>query len=221
MVNKAFIDLAINCIFPHIKSGEFLPKNCTYGAVMNKVDYADGQYSGPHSTQDLLKAKVGGAFGDPAKLDIWKEVHGVDSLAVPGALDQALSWWGRILPGPNVIRIGLSNDGSPIKETTPCAAIIKRCRFYGNDFFFEHLPEDGGIEAQVPKIKEMYKAIHGLNPMPHYHYEPPSPPLPPPPPPPPPDPELEPQSCYEKYIAGRPFWKWQLGKFIGCLFGKD
>jgi len=25
------------------------------------------------------------------------------------------------------------------------------------------------------------------------------------------------KSCYEKYIADRPFWKWQIGAFIRCL----
>jgi hypothetical protein len=38
----------------------------------------------------------------------------------------------------------------------------------------------------------------------------------PPEPEPPPPPE---RSCYEKYIKGRPIRKWQVGKFIKCLFG--
>jgi len=46
--------------------------------------------------------------------------------------------------------------------------------------------------------------------------EPPTPePIPPEPIPPIPP---KPQSCYEKYIKGRPISKWQLGAFIKCIF---
>ena len=47
----------------------------------------------------------------------------------------------------------------------------------------------------------------------------PEPPMPPTPPQPPAPPEPTPEkSCYEKYIADRPMSKWQVWKFLKCLF---
>jgi len=95
-------------------------------------------------------------------------------------------------------------------------------------FGFEYLPKavnaDQCSAKGIAAISEEYMEKWGELPENYGRYpddwvEPtPPPPEPPEPPPPPPPPE---KSCYKKFIADRPFWKWQLGKFIACLVGKN
>jgi len=96
-------------------------------------------------------------------------------------------------------------------------------------FGFEYLPKavnkDECSAKGVAAISEEYMAKWGELPENYGNYpddwvEPIPPPIPPAPPEPP-TPPISEKSCYKKFIADRPFWKWQLGKFIACLFGKN
>jgi hypothetical protein len=93
-------------------------------------------------------------------------------------------------------------------------------------FGFEYLPKAvNKDECSAKGVKAISEEYHtkwgtwpenwGKYPDDYVEPEPPKPPEPEPPIPPTPEPE---KSCYEKFIAGRPFWKWQIGKFIQCLF---
>jgi hypothetical protein len=131
------------------------------------------------------------------------------------------------------------------------AEMIKRALTYKNQFIFEHLPKGGDPACQQKILAAIFKALYAVEPEEKYHYEPPPPtetrivcidslrrPTPyclrtktiqvpvgsqdpglcdihtsPPPP--------ESKSCFDKYIAGRPISKWQIRRFIACLFGRD
>ncbi len=232
----SFRALAKSVIFPFLRDDRIDAENSTYGATMKDAPYVNGEYTGNAGVLDQLKGDVGEAFGDAAKLAIWKEVHGcgkggLNALVPPNRVDQALTWWAR--PHDNGIRIWLSDDG--VKDgTSACdraedgartsaemwTKLARLTMQYRNDFAYEHLPQSADMACQAATLKAIYHAIHGVYPPEKWHYEPPVPPEPPPPEPPepplPPEPKL---SCYEKYIKDRPVSKWQLGKFIKCLFG--
>jgi len=75
----------------------------------------------PVSVLDLVKADVGNEFGDPAKLDIYKEIHACGRpLATPDSsrpyghqVDQACYWW-----GGHPIRKIFSDDGVKTGDST-------------------------------------------------------------------------------------------------------
>lgn len=168
----AFIETAKEVIFPFIKSGQFEPKNCTYGACMDSVPYMNGEYVGPHSIQDLLKKEVGAAFGDAVKEKIWREVHGVGGgwyPNPPNQLHQALTWWAN-----HPIRIWLSDDGvfdgdsacdfePETGRRRPSAKrwrdIVAQTKPYTNDFVFEHQPKGGNLKCQARTVKAIDGAI--------------------------------------------------------------
>ncbi|HUU38991.1 MAG TPA: hypothetical protein VMW46_12410 [Candidatus Desulfaltia sp.] len=235
-----FIDVAEKVIFPRLASGKLKPERCTYGATMQSRDWvwdeSDSSWKylpANAGALDTLKKRVESVVGEKGKLAIWKEVHGVGDgpkWSEPGSsLHQSLFWWAR--KKDNGIRIWLSNDGSwngdsecDFEASTgrrrPSAPrmkmIAETARAYGNDIVIEHLPKGGDLGCQKKTVSAIYEGLNGKKPEEKYHYEPPLPELPTPPEPEPEPPP--PQSCYERFIKGRPFWKWQIGKFIRCLF---
>lgn len=119
-------------IFPLIESGALIPTKMTYGATMMPMTYdlATGLYSEtPISQLDWVKADVGNEFGDPAKLDIYKEIHGCGKLLSPldplrpyGAqVDQACKWWGN-----HPIRKVFSDDGTKLLPGNPDASLTDK-----------------------------------------------------------------------------------------------
>jgi hypothetical protein len=89
----------------------------------------------------------------------------------------------------------------------------------GNDFTFEHLPQDespAGLPCQVKTLKAIYKAVYGKDPVEKYHYDPPVPPEPPEPPTPPP---VDCKCSYwlEKGGDGKRDWT----RWFKCLFGGE
>lgn len=195
-----FQELAKAAIFPFLSSGQIAPENCTYGATMKSVPYVFNpetgkwEYAGNAGVLDQVKEDVGAAFGDAAKLAIWKEVHGCGGKgypAVPNRLHQALTWWAR--PKDNGIHIWLSDDGvwdgdsacdfeTATDHRRPSAArwdnIVAESKYYGNSFVFEHLPKGGDVACQKATMKAIYRALNGKDPEEKWHYEPPSPPPP-------------------------------------------
>jgi hypothetical protein len=192
MDNAGMRELAKKVIHPFIADGRIAPAVCTYGAGIGEATYENGEYRETKiSTQDWLKADVGEAFGEPAKLAIWREVHGCGEKGYPTPphrLDQALSWWGN-----HPIKIFLSDDGvwdgdsacdfeADTGHRRPSGerwrTMVKTALAYRNSFVFEHLPKGGDVDCQKATIKEIYRALYGKDPEEKWHYEPPSPPPP-------------------------------------------
>lgn len=178
MNNAGFPDLAQAAIFPFIKNGIMLPKNCTYGATAKTAQYVNGEYLDTNCVQDTMKATVEDVFGLPAKLAIWREAHGVGDTGwpkVPNLLDQVLTWWGDHAN----FHVIVSDDGtygglslcdyafySGKKKTRPSAqqwaAMVKTAKAYKCHLIFEHTPKNtSNLACQVGTIREMHKALYG------------------------------------------------------------
>ncbi len=182
--NPQYVPMAKRVIFPLIKSLKLDFNRMTYGAMMQECPYlGNGEYGDKLDNQGLLKAAIGDEFGDPAKLDMYREVHAVGRPLDPPDKDrpfgtqfaQAMYFWGK-----NPIRKVLSDDGvhecvNPIDGGRPTPAIWKAMAtaaltypvaLGGRDklISFEHLPEGGDLDYQVSVIKaisEAYKARFG------------------------------------------------------------
>jgi hypothetical protein len=114
MNNAAFPAFAKRVIFPYIKLRKLDFNRLTYGATMMKRKYlGNNQYEDTGNCPlDFVKKDVGDVFGDEAKLDMYREIHGCGGTAEGperpfGAdVDQALWGWGK-----NPIRKIFSDDG--------------------------------------------------------------------------------------------------------------
>lgn len=182
-----FVSLVEKAIVPHLKAGRIDPYRSTYGATMSSRNwvYKNGkwQYDAGAGTQDVLKKRIGALCGDKIKLAIWKEVHRIGEVPPetqpPHNLHQALTWWARKIN--NGIRIWLADDGvHPRPNASRWVEVINKCKTYGNDFTFEHCPEDT-LEEALGVFRAIYRALHGKEPEEKYHYNPPMPPPPLPP----------------------------------------
>jgi hypothetical protein len=161
-------------------------------------------------------------------------IFGVDGV-FDGAsdCDWALSATGKIQRRPSPAQwgkaVGYVLNYKKANGEYPAYALTKGPYKGQVKFGFEYLPKainaDECSAKGVLAISQEYHTKWGTWPENYGKYTddwvepiPPGPePVPPEPGPiPPPEP---PKSCYEKFIAGRPFWKWQIGAFLKCLFG--
>ena len=114
MNNAAFPAFAKRVIFPYIKARKLDFNRMTYGATMMKRKYlGNNQYDDTgYCPLDFVKKDVGVVFGEEAKLDMYREIHGCGGKSEGperpfGAdVDQALWGWGK-----NPIRKIFSDDG--------------------------------------------------------------------------------------------------------------
>ena len=113
MNNAAFPAFAKRVIFPYIKLRNLDFNRMTYGATMMSTAYlGNHQYEDKYCPLDYVKRDVGDVFGDEAKLDVYREIHGCGGIECGaerpfGAdVDQALLGWGK-----NPIRKIFSDDG--------------------------------------------------------------------------------------------------------------
>lgn len=188
--------VAQNAIFPMIKKLKLDPKQMTYGAIMKDVKYYPKPagwkptptqkeweyYPGNAGMLDQLKKITGTAFGDPFKLAIWKEVHGIGGKGypkIPNRLDQAEKWWLR--QKNNGIRVSFSNDGVKDGDSKcdvasdgarPSAArmgeIAKALAAFGNDVMIEQCPQGPDDACHVATLREIYKGLNGKYPVARY-----------------------------------------------------
>ncbi len=188
-----FIGMARRVLIPAVRAHGLDPARLYYGATMTKVPwivsdkYPDGAYIGPSTVQDLVRSEFAGAFGDEYAHKITREVHGCGvELGRGSMVDQAFFWWGE---KPWVGDVDVSDDGTwngepncdsePTGATRPSArqweATVKASRC--TNFNYEHLPKGGDLGCQVNRLREIYRAIHGVYPPEKYIYVPLPPPV--------------------------------------------
>ena len=229
------VEFVTNVVYPEFKLAGRVP--FSYGATYStKDDYVEKQ-----------KARASLVWGDNIAYAIYKQVHGVMDKDSINLVDTVAYWANHPLCtiwSVDGVFNGASDcdyyeDENGKQKTRPSPAqwrtAVKYVLDYAKKFTlsngqvkygFEYLPKainaDTCSAKGVAAISEEYHAKWGTWPenwgkYPDDWIEPPIPPEPEPPEPPAPPPEPE-KSCYDKFIAGRPFWKWQIGKYIRCLF---
>jgi hypothetical protein len=197
-----------------------------------------GFYAEDRSTLKKLQSLVSLGMGDDYLLKMTREIHGCGApLPIPDSdrpfghnFHQALDWWGN-----HPIRIMLSDDGvwngdslcdrEDDRHVRPSASTLKGMVAYALKYYdstgmrlsFEHLPKGGNLACQCVSLRAMadaYKDHFGvkMENVDRHIYTPPIPPEPLPEP----EPIPQPTTCKGKYIANRPWWKWQWWAYIKC-----
>jgi hypothetical protein len=123
-------------VFPLIESSALDPNKLTYGADMfpDMAFLGPGNYEEhPPTVQDLVKSDVGAEFGDPAKLNIYKEIHGCGKNDILSSaaefpyspyghrVGQACAWW-----KTSLIRKIFSDDGTKLKAGERGASLVDK-----------------------------------------------------------------------------------------------
>jgi len=186
MEDPAFPAMIKRVIFPIIREKQLDFNFLTYGATMTSVPYlGNNKYAEAAQTiQDQIQGLVGEEFGDEAKLNMFKEIHGCGGPAAGterpfGAhVDQALYWWGRhpirkifsddgVLDGDSLCDRESTGRARPSAVTWGKIAsqILINYPFIlgGLDHLlnFEHVPYGGDLACQVEMIGAISKSYCG------------------------------------------------------------
>ena len=191
------------------------------------------------------KQEASKKWGDDASFAIYKQVHGIKDKNTD-SLKQSVEWWVNHPMSTFWSVDGVKDGANPCDfyqdQVRPSVAqwlsavkyVLDYCHRgftlktgqpkFAFEFISKVWNDDMCGTFPIIAVSELYKTVFGVYPFNWGKYEndwvePPIPPEPEPPEPEPPAPPPEPEkSCYDKFIAGRPFWKWQIGAFLKCLF---
>jgi hypothetical protein len=116
--NQGSPDFVKRVIFPYLKLRKWDFNKLFYGATMMHMTYlGNHKYEEKMYPLEWIKGDLGDTFGDEAKLNTFREIHGCggpiekDDRPFGADVDQALSWWGK-----NPIRKVFSDDGCYLND---------------------------------------------------------------------------------------------------------
>jgi hypothetical protein len=219
--NRAFVNAVT---FPEFKKAGRVPYS--YGAMYSENDdYLEDE-----------KYDAGNFWSDDVKDRIVRQVHGVKDASSINLIHSVEYW---VVNGnPLAVHLGCDgvfDGGSPCdyygNSRRPSPEQINEAMryFFANapkilfpdksvKYGWEYLPkavnQDNCSAQGVVAMSQAYSERFGT--MPENYGKYPNDWAEPEPPSPIPDPTPQPKTCKGKYIANRPWWKWQILKFIKC-----
>jgi len=214
----AFSNQAKKYMFPVIKKFNLPFNRLGYGSTMDDRDYLGaGKYADkPDTVQDITRKLFSVVFGDPAKVQAFREVHGIGNRLdkdrpFGDRIAQAICWWSKdkqselALLGPVIydtdgMKKGDSKCDKDFDGARPSAETMGEIARYAwqgagvDNVHLFHCPQTYDTDClslTFEAISESYKKVFGKYPYNHgkVHCDPPAPPDPPDPPTPPIPPE--------------------------------